>query len=840
MRTELSGVLSAIESRELPTEAETLFGEMWDRDEQVFRTQETFVLDYKDRVPEKFTDSYGASIARLAIGMFNTYGGIVVFGIEDVNKSISDLNINLDIEGFSDFVSAKTGAKIEFCFRTYRLTDQSSIGVLLVPKRASERPIITGEALGSYPGGVIWIRDRHSVRKLDESSIPLIYTDRDNLYRNQSSAGNISIHRSLPPSPATMQEFIGREAMLITLWDWLVYDSKPRYYLHGPGGSGKSTLAYEFSRQVSERGNQIRFPNGDALDYVIFISAKETELNVYKGVEQEFYLRRFTDTESQYRAILVDSGMLSASEAQALDDGQSIEKIADLFNTYSGLIVIDDIDALSRNGLDTGEEGLFFTSMQGSRKTRILYTLRHPPSSALASSLKVPELKEIDEFPKFVELFAKQIGGELPTPKQMEKISKISSRLPLLIETIIGLQVVCGSYDLALDQFKERGGDAARRYLYQREYDRLEKADRAREVLAALYLLDESVSFSVLSRILGFGDEGVRNAISECGAIFLLTEKDQSSEVRFQLAHPAKEFIGAVSSELKMYGALSRRVDLFLREDAAYTPEESSFIVELEHLIRLKRYQDVVDLYEARPRDDPSLNNQKVQALVGQGYAQLGPDARTKARECFQAAYRLKFIDVFMARAWFYIENESDYGNKNAIDVCESFLDQPHLSARYKSEFKSKLASCYLEQARRLQSISTEKSVSFYKKSISSYLSALWIARYTEQIDEDITLRWLRVPCSEFVRYLGLELAPFFDLLAELTSQKHDVHLDGAQVLMMALRESKADRDDQARKRVSGLTRKAIRAIEKDIDEEENPGFHFVLKTLRLIASRLV
>tara|TARA_B100000678_G_scaffold290646_1_gene304130 strand:- start:85 stop:2406 length:2322 start_codon:yes stop_codon:yes gene_type:complete len=771
--------------------------------------------------------------------MYNTYGGVIVFGVDDETRRCSGLNTSFDVEGFSDVVTDKVRRNIDFKSREYKLSDGSSVTALLVPQRGYESPARLQEKLDKYRVGEIWVRDRHSVRTLSEEMLPLIFSDRRGLFDDDQVAGKVSIHRTLPPSPATMREFIGREAMLQTLWEWLVFEDRPRFYLHGPGGSGKSTLAYEFSRQVSDQGHRIRLSKDHALDYVIFISAKETELNVYSAKEQPFYLRRFDDSISQFRAILVDAGALSASDARNMQGPELERQLSDLFDSFSGLIVIDDIDALSRAGKDTGEETLMLRAVQGARRTKILYTLRHPPSSAIASSLKVPGLERLEEFPRFISLFADQL--ELPRPSLdiTKKIDSSSSRLPLLIETIIGLYAVCGSYEEALVQFDERGGDAARRYLYQREYDRLEKAGRAREVLAALFLLDEAVSFAVLSRILGFGDDSVRDAIGECGAIFLIAETDEADATRYKLAPPARGFIGAVSSDLKTFAALDRRVDLFLREDAAYTAEESSLIVEMEQLIRRKRYEDVIDLYEARPRSDPVLNNQKIQGIVGQAYAQGGPDARTKARECFEAAYRLKFIDVFMARAWFYVENESDYGSKNAIQVCEYFLSQPHLSARYRSEFKSKIASCYLEQARRLSSISAEKAIDFYKKSIISYLSALWIARYTQQIDEDLTLRWLSVPCMEFVDYLGIDLGPYFDLLMSLPDQRHDVHLDGAREIMLALRRSHADRDIQSRKRLLGLTKKAIRQLERKADEDEQPGLELVLTTLRVIESRL-
>ena len=80
------------------------------------------------------------------------------------------------------------------------------------------------------------------------------------------------VHRSLPPSPATLHHFVSRYKLLELLWQWFVLGDQPRLYLDGPGGSGKSTLAFEFARTLAETASEIRGPRGDRLDYVVFIS----------------------------------------------------------------------------------------------------------------------------------------------------------------------------------------------------------------------------------------------------------------------------------------------------------------------------------------------------------------------------------------------------------------------------------------------------------------------------------------------------------------------------------------------------------------------------------------
>lgn len=840
MRDELSGIANAIESCELPSDAADLFGPMWSEEDQRFLSQETYVIDFKDIPPDQFAKGYGASIIRLALGFYNSFGGVIVFGVRDEDKSLCGLTKRFDIEAFTDVVTNLTQERIEFVTREYRMPgSEERVLVLLIPRRGIVRPAVLKSAFDKYPAGTIWVRDRHSVRELDESFIPLVFSDRSDLSRSVGSDGYRSVHRSLPESPATMQKFIGRRDLLIRLWDWLIFDSKPRLYLHGPGGSGKSTLAYEFATQVAERGASVEFPGTGCLDYVIWISGKETELNPHTATEQPFALRRFDDASSQYKAILVDSAIWTKDDVDGLNEDQLIERLKVLFNTYAGLIIIDDVDALSRRGKDTGEESLFVSLMGNSKTTKVLYTLRYPPPSAISSSCKVPELAKNHEYDDFVTACANQLQVEQPTKSEMAQIADATSRLPLLIETVIGLRGVCGSYPAALEQFREKGGDRARRYLYQREYDRLESRGRSREVLAALLLLDEAVTFPVIAQILNIEDSLVRDAISECGSIFLSSRESGKGETEYKLATPAKPYISNVSVELRHFATIKRRVELFLSKNTNMSPEEAALIVQLDRLVRAQKFQDAVDLYESRNRSDPVITNHKVQGLIGQSYANLGPDYRTKARECFKSATSLGYFDVFMARSWFHLEQDTQVGTKAAIGVCERFLSQSGLSARDRAEFQSKLASCYHEEARKLSSVSSEKTIDLFSRSLETYMLAVRLGEEVASFDGR-TLRWLAFPARDFVRYLGKNLEPYFSLIEKLVSQKKDIPVEGAEVLMEALSLSRADQDDKDRNKIAGLVRRTLRKLETRIaSDPEASGSRYLYEMLSMVHERL-
>ena len=94
------------------------------------------------------------------------------------------------------------------------------------------------------------------------------------------SIENPSIDRGLPPSPATIKRFVGRIATIDNIFRWLKLSDEPRTFLYGKGGSGKTTIAYEVAKSVSAEGANLRIYGDEKLDTVIFVSAKQTTLNV--------------------------------------------------------------------------------------------------------------------------------------------------------------------------------------------------------------------------------------------------------------------------------------------------------------------------------------------------------------------------------------------------------------------------------------------------------------------------------------------------------------------------------------------------------------------------------
>lgn len=839
MRKELQPIWDAITEARLPATSDELFSLIWDASDESFNVQETYILDFKDRAPEKFSDGYGSSIIRLALGYYNSFGGIVIFGVKDRSLDVLGIANPIDIENFNRVLTDVSGLRVECVSKEYDLAPGKSVSVLLVPRRGMRKPVRLAKPIGPYVAGKLWVRDRHEVLEADTTHLPTLFSSRDNLPSDAILDSNTTIFRSLPPSPATMHTFVGRESLLATLWEWFVFGDQPRIYLHGPGGSGKSTLAFEFARVLAESGEGVTLSNGERIDYVLYISGKEDELNPIIGKQQEFVLRQFDNSKTQFIQILVASGQYSVEELQDFEEDGLLTKITDLFNSYNGLIVIDDIDALSRVGEDTGEEPLLLQAIRGAKTTRILYTLRSAPNHALRSAMQVPGLAAGDEFNEFLVSCCDQFEVPVPDDGQFGRIARETSSLPLLVETIVGLRRVTGSFKEAIAQFKERGDDDARRYLYQREYDRLAKDGKSREVLAALSNLKEPVAFTTLANLLGIPARMVTDAISECGSIFLTTVDNRQGETLYQLALPSKPFIKNVSERLNRADQIKRRVELFLQQ-GAYTAKESALIVQMDRMAREGRMSDIVTLYQSHSPEDPVLANPKVLALAGQAYSWMGPNSREQARECFRAAEAMNYRDIFMMRCWYAMETASGYGITEGIRLCRAMIDGAGVSPRYKSEFWSKLGRSYFQEAQSLMSVSREKGFDLLRQSIDAYLEALWVGRHSREILPQENLGWLERPLHTMLVHSGEHLDEYMDVIGRLPDRKHDVSMDGAILLLQMLSRIRTPADSRTRTKMAGLCQRASSRLDKFVrDSDSFPGLSYLIEQLGQLQTAL-
>jgi hypothetical protein len=276
-------VVTCIKQQALPDNYDEILGKLYDAEKNDFPLQESLHWDYKREFPFSMSDDYFGGIVRLICAFHNTYGGIILFGVHDTTRTPGHNQVKINIERFNNVLRQKLSSPIETLHRNYLLggdnDEKKALDILLVPQRPTGTPPVRQiEDIGQYRAGVIWMRVGHEVIEAQSKELSFLYGDRGDYGIGEEDPG-AAIPHSLPPSPATVKDFIGRRSALDRLYQWLLTDDEPRTFLYGKGGAGKSTIAYEFGRIVSETCGRTKTKQGRPLDYVLFLGAKRRSLD---------------------------------------------------------------------------------------------------------------------------------------------------------------------------------------------------------------------------------------------------------------------------------------------------------------------------------------------------------------------------------------------------------------------------------------------------------------------------------------------------------------------------------------------------------------------------------
>jgi hypothetical protein len=344
-----------------------------------------------------------------------------------------------------------------------------------------------------------------NTRRVVENFDPAAETQLTAVLRDMEGS-NRSPDAFLPPIDEIGGQFVGRASELDSLWNWMRDQDSARWLLMGPGGRGKTAIAYEFARQVRESS-----PPG--IDMIMWLTAKRAAL-----IEGTIQGRRpnFEDLPSALRYILSISGF--AEEADNLEPDAQRHMALELFRQLPTLLVIDDVDSLDENQDDAIE---FFTNVAFTTRSKLLMTSRRhllglSLYSTLVEGLNLPDAEA------FLDSRADRYGipSEELTKKRRARIIEVTEASPLYLEDLLRLVGIGTSIDQSVANWKQRGGDEARRYALGKELDML--GGVAREVLVGAATPGTPVSLEELRRVTGRPSDDVQAAIAELRKLFLV------------------------------------------------------------------------------------------------------------------------------------------------------------------------------------------------------------------------------------------------------------------------------------------------------------------------------
>lgn len=690
----------------------------------IFRAQEDDLFDYKREYPHSISDGYFAGICRIIFGLHNSFGGILVLGVHDEkrtgghNKKIVNVErLNTRLRELSDISINLRHIHIDIeC--SAENAESCKIDLLVVPKRApNSPPAALKKKLDKFLPGTVWIRRGHEVLEASSRDTGFLFGPRE----LNTDDGAIKIPSYLPSRPSTIANFIGRVDTLSELFSWVSSEDEPRKFLWGRGGSGKSTVAYELAKIVRDFGQRIVGYNGEAFERVVFLSAKERELNSERGQIRDSINVDFSNFEELLIALLVASDYSGEEDFSKLSIDELQARVEELFDFENTLIVIDDIDTLVTKGEEAGFDFFYKRALRAKKCIRILYTQRNQPLSS-ENSIEVTGFTREEDFVEFVQNCCSQFGIPMPDPDFMTGVLwKDTEGIPLIIETIIGLRKTCGTYPKAHQIFLDRRGDEARKYLFEREYDALGRDNKARQILATISEFDRPITNEEILAIVQYGESGVAEAIGEVLGFFLSTSISSEGITMYYLNPVTQTFLKEKTKTLDFGKAIIERVKNF--KSAGRRKSKKVALAESK-IQRLLDFNDIpAALEQANSETSPAVvENASFRMLRAQIYSMCTPARTAEAREDFQYCVDHGYENAEGMRRWYRLERDAD-SSVNQEKICDLVIYGKSYADTVKHEFMSHKATVLYFRGRD-QGVGSTDGFDLFERSIADSVKA--------------------------------------------------------------------------------------------------------------------
>jgi hypothetical protein len=720
-------IAEIIESGELPVEASGLLSFVGEAN-GTFIAAEGETWDFKESWPFSYSDSYFHGICRLICAFANTAGGVIIFGVHDRTRRGGHNKVNPNLDRLTQAFRQLTGQAAELDFRRYESETHGAFEVLLVkPLTQEDMPLRFLERASGYPANAMWVRDNNEVVAGDPRHMALLFCRA----ATDLQGDDPTLEGQLPPSPATIRRFVGRMKTIDRIFEWLKKSDQPRTFLYGKGGSGKSTIAFEVARTLKSAGGGFRLEGGEALEKVIFISAKQIELNSDTQRQVSFRNNDFEDERTLYEAILTEGG----SDLDTLD-GRSItdlkKDIAAFFDTNSAFLVIDDIDTLTTKGVDAGFDFLFGALCRARKHSKVLYTLRNVPTHSLTNSIEVPGLEPEREYEEFVQLCAEQFKVTEPDAAfRNGRLVDLSERRPLVVESILALRRHTDNYNRAAALFEQQGGDDVRSYVFRREWEAIPEASRGRDLLTVLSLYGKPISYDDLVDLMHFDAARIHDAITAVQEMFLKVEQ-QGDTRTYQLGPLTQSFVASAAKQLDIYGMIKARVQKYRSHIYAEDPILSRLSSRVMRLLKEAENTgsataafDAWSLLVNDGHGHSTTQDPRYMALCGFAALRQSPPKLVEARTYFENSFAMRYSpEPYFVREWFRVERDAGMGDQFTARILKLVSESRSYAEAVRTEFISKRASFLYNLARNNISVEPERSVERLQEAVGLHAQA--------------------------------------------------------------------------------------------------------------------
>ena len=329
-----SDVRAAIRQRDIRTLMKLMFHADGPELNWGFRT-ENDLWDFKKDCPKLGKENVGAwaDLSKEVLGLHNSGGGALVFGISD-NYTFVGARNRLDSKQLNDGIRRFLPDRIWVDFnREFIRADQSFLGFALVPPRGptlerftTDAPIISGRI--SFQAGWSALRTKDSFHLLTPSEVDELDRSSFEPIVGRQYAIDEPFNRILQPD---YRNFVLREQPGSAIENAL-YDGRVAVVsIVGIGGIGKTALAtWAVLRAYQKK----------AFQFIVSITAKDRELSA-SGI------RALRPGLTSFEALLDSTAdVLGFPELKSLETAQKEIEIRSLLKGCNGLLYVDNLETV--------------------------------------------------------------------------------------------------------------------------------------------------------------------------------------------------------------------------------------------------------------------------------------------------------------------------------------------------------------------------------------------------------------------------------------------------------------------------------------------------------------
>lgn len=648
-----------------------------------FVPKESWLWDYKETIN---SDALALAKTVLQVVSFhNTCGGYLFYGVKELEKDKVFEPVSIDLSQVDpaqlrNKIKHFTGRSVDITFKglTYFLGGlEYKAGLIFIPKRNKDSNPVSFIKNGpeKKSGKLLFSPDETYFRYLDECIKATRTTDWQTLFsarefnpsygtdNNFDGSNHFKVTHNLPDRNLICSNFVGREKILSSLWEWLSDDMEYTKILSGDGGKGKTSIAYQFCRS---------FIQSPPVNYerVVWISAKEKQ---FSGINNEYFELQESDFNSSesFLKLLVENCALDASEYEDVSVKQIKRELKVALPLFPSIYVVDDIDSLEE---DEQRKVVDACRQLGSINTRYLITTRKKLAYSSDICVDVPGFPAQD-FTTYITSLVDKYGLKEIKKKEIENLHNTCDGSPLLAASILRLCKQGVPLPQAVREWKGEAGEDARNAALKREI--LSLTPESKRVLLAIFHF-VSCSYTELKQAVGMEQIKLVDCLEELQSLFLVNEpKLIESEERFSISNTTALIISEIQDEMAFDHRRLKDTIKSMKvgpsaKKTGNTRKVGLAINQAIALIRDERIPEAIETVDEQLRflsENPDLLLMKARCL-----ASLEKPDQEKIRGLLRQSYTAGQRKELLYDLWFKAESKLNSAN-GIIEVSQKALE---------------------------------------------------------------------------------------------------------------------------------------------------------------------